>query len=86
VEEIEYEFDDGVLYYRRTIGGEQGSQALLSADGEVQVQTFVVTRQMAQDDLGVWYTKSLTVRLTLRSGNDSLSVTGSVCPRRNMDY
>ena len=86
VEEIEYEFDDGVLYYRRTIGGEQSSQALLPADGEVHVQTFVVTRQMAQDDLGVWYTKSLTVRLTLRSGNDSLSVTGSVCPRRNMDY
>jgi len=86
VEEIEYEFVDGALHYRRTIAGEQASQTLLPAGDDVQVQDFVVTRQMAQDHLGVWYTQSLTVSLTLTCGNDSLSVTGSVCPRRNMTY
>ena len=37
---IEYEFVDGVLYYRQTINGEQTSQELISSDDAARVISF----------------------------------------------
>lgn len=86
VTEMEYELNGGVLYYRRVVMGTQESQAFISSDENVQVESFSVTRETDVDGEGVTYTTSLTVQLVLRSGANRFSLTASACPRRNQEY
>ncbi len=86
VTEIEYELNGGVLYYRRVVMGTEESQAFISSDENVQVESFNVTRETDVDGEGVTYTTSLTVQLILRSGANIFPLTASACPRRNQEY
>ncbi len=83
---IEYELVGGALYCRRTVSGTQTSEPLIASDEEVQVTDFFIDPDIGLDGEGIEYTKSVTVRLDLESGGNSLSVTASACPRRNLTY
>ena len=85
VTEIEYELDDGVLYYRRTVGGVATSYPLVG-DDSVRVEAFTVDRQTAVDDEGMPYTVSVKIQLTLAAGENRFTGTASACPRRNQAY
>lgn len=82
---LEYELVDGVLYYRRTIGGKETSHVLVG-NGEVQVEGFEVTCETVQDGEDPAYTRTVQVELTLRSGVNRRTFTASACPRRNLTY
>ncbi len=87
--EIEYELLDGVLYCRRTVNGTQTSEPLIASDEDVRVTGFSIsdeTGTIVIDDVEVVYTKSVTARMDLESGGNTLSVTASACPRRNLEY
>ena len=84
--EIEYELNGGVLYCRRTVSGVQTSESLIASDEEVQVTGFSIVRETGIDGEGLTYTKSVTTRMDLESGGNTLSVTASACPRRNLAY
>lgn len=86
VTEIEYELDGGTLYYRRTVSGQEVTQAFISSDEDVQIEQFAVSSETDVDGEGITYTKSLTVKMTLRSGDNRFSLTASACPRRNRTY
>jgi prepilin-type N-terminal cleavage/methylation domain-containing protein len=85
VTEIEYELTGGSLYYRRTVGGTTDTYEVLSADGDVAVDAFTVSREeVLRDELMV--TRSVTVVLELHCGDNPFSLTASACPRRNLDF
>jgi hypothetical protein len=86
ITQVEYELADGVLYYRRTVSGSTSSYTLISSSDAVQVDTFTVSRETAVDGEGMTYTRSVTARLAMRSGNNVFPVTASACPRRNLPY
>ena len=83
---IEYEFVDGVLYYRQTINGEQTSQELISSDDVARVVSFTVSRETAIGEDDLIYTRSVTATLKLQAGDNQFTITASACPRRNMNY
>ena len=83
---IEYEFVDGVLYYRQTINGEQTSQELISSDDAARVVSFTVSRETAIGEDDLIYTRSVTATLKLQAGDNQFTITASACPRRNMNY
>ncbi len=87
MDQIQYEFADGVLYYRRTVSGSQESFVLIgSADENVTVGSFLVLSEIGLDWQGVSCTKSVTVTLGLTSGSNTLTVTASASPRRNQTF
>ena len=86
ITQVEYELTEGVLHYRRTIGASESSYTLISSTDGVQVDDFTVSRETAVDGEGMTYTRSVTARLTLRSGSNVFPVTASACPRRNLPY
>ncbi len=86
VTEIEYELADGVLYCHRTVSTTQTSHILIASNGDVQVTGFTITSETGIDGEEVEYTKSVTAKLDLKSGDSTFSVTASACPRRNMQY
>jgi type II secretory pathway pseudopilin PulG len=86
VSEIVYELINGTLYRRQTVSGVTSSSELISAGGQVQVTSLNLSKVNGVDGHGVSYTKSVTVKLTLRVDNSTLPVTASASLRRNMDY
>lgn len=86
VTEMEYQLDGGVLYYRRVVMGTQESQAFISSDENVQVESFSVFGETEEDEEEIVYTTYVTVELVLRSGSNRFALTASACPRRNQEY
>jgi len=86
---IQYHYDaeQGVLYYRPTIGGETNSYALMGGSGaEVQPVSCYFSYQLGQDYQGTECTKSVTVSLEIQAGANRRTVTASASPRRNQIY
>jgi len=83
--QIEYELDQGTLYYRRTVSGTETSYPLVEPTGEVRVGSFQVSWVTATDGEGVQYTRSVTVKLTLTdaAGRNSIPTTVTASLRRN---
>ena len=86
LQQVQYEFTGGTLYYRRTANGNTTSHVLLGPGDEAVVTTFHVLREVGLDWQGVPCTKSVTVRLELHADNAPLAMTVSACPRRNQDF
>ena len=86
LEQIQYDYAEGALYYRRTINGATASYVLLGAGDEVTVSSFAVLREVGLDWQGTPCTKSITVRLSLLVKNETFAVTASASPRRNQLY
>ena len=86
IDQIEYELSGGVLSYRTTVDGNTTSQAVVSAGQSVEIVAFTVTRQTAVDGEGVTYTVSVTAQLTLQCGKETMPITASACPRRNLTF
>ncbi len=83
VEEIEYDLENGALYYRQTIGGITNSTLILDSTGDVELVGLTVARETGMEGQ-VSYTKRVTVQFVVRAGGNVLDVTASVCPRRNL--
>jgi len=82
LEEIQYELSGETLYYRQTIDSLTNSYVLLGGDGDVQVTSFSILREIDEDE----NTLSVTVRLVLLVGGEELSVTATSAVRRNQTY
>jgi len=85
LDEIEYEYVDDVLYYRRTTGGQTASQTLLG-DGDITLDVFAVQSTTGQDWQGLTCTKSVTIRMQFTADNQTFTMTVSAAPRRNQTY
>ena len=85
VDEVQYFYNGGVLYYRRTIGGNTTTQALVG-DGDVTLNVFSLQKQTGLDWEGVSCVKSVTVRIELRADGRPFTMTASAAPRRNLLY
>ena len=80
--QIRYDYYDGVLYYHRTVSGEETSYVLLGGDDDdAAVNAFNVIREIDQAGL----TLSVTVRLDLAVDNQPFAVTASSTVRRNQE-
>jgi len=87
VDQIEYAASSGVLYYRRTSGGETIEYPLIGGtDDQVSVASFCVSSETGQDWQGLTCTKSVTVVMELTAGNNRYRITASAAPRRNQTY
>lgn len=83
LEQIQYEYTGGLLYYRRTVSGVQTSHVLLG-DGadDVAISAFSIVRE----DSGEGIPLSVKVRLVLTEGAASFAVTASTAIRRNQEF
>ena len=86
LQQVQYDFTGGTLYYRRTVNGNTTSHVLLGAGDDATVTTFFVLREIGQDWKGFPCTKSITIRMEIQADNATFSVTVTACPRRNQDY
>lgn len=86
VQLIQYEFDGGTLYYRRTVNGTTTSYVLLGGNDDVTVSSFNVDREVGVDWQGNNCTKSITLQVTFVVDDRTLSLTASADPRRNQIY
>jgi len=84
-DELEYEYVDGALYYRRTISGQTTSQTLLG-DGDISLDVFAVQSTTGEDWQGLTCTKNVTIRMQFSADNQTFTMTVSASPRRNQTY
>ncbi len=86
VTQIQYAFEGGTLYYRRTTGSGMTESVLVAGDENVHLTTFYVIRETGLDWQGLSCTKSLTIRMGFTSGGETFWITASASPRRNQLY
>ncbi len=84
--QIQYDYVEGTLYYRRTVSGQTTSHVLLGPDDEITINAFTIIREIGIDWQGTSCTKSITVRLGLTVANQNFALTASAAPRRNQLY
>ena len=83
LEQIQYQYTGGLLYYRRTVNGVQTTHVLLG-DGadDIVISAFSIVRE----DSGEGVPLSVKARLVLTKGTASFAVTASAAIRRNQEY
>ena len=83
LEQIQYEYTDGQLHYRRTVSGQQTDQVLIG-DGsdDIAISDFSVLREDNPQGTPV----SVRVRLVLARDNESFALTASAVIRRNQKF
>ncbi len=83
LEQIQYEYIDGKLHYRRTVNGVQ-SDDILTGDGadEIVISTFSIVREENSEQVPL----SVKVRLVLDRGPARFAVTASAAIRKNQEY
>ena len=87
IQQIEYEFDEDLVFsYRQTIGGHTTSHVLLDKHTDEVSLTYLVIQSETETVDGITYTKTVTVTMKLRSGNQDITIRASASPRRNQSY
>ena len=83
LEQIQYEYTDGRLYYRRTVNGVRSDHVLLG-DGadQIVISAFSIVREDNAQGIPV----SVKVRLVLNRDGANFAVTASAAIRRNREY
>lgn len=83
LQQIQYEYIGGVLYYRRTVNSVQSTHVLIGdrADGIV-ISAFSIVREDSAEGVPL----SVKARLVLAKGTASFAVTASAAIRRNQEY
>ena len=84
--QIQYEFLNGVLNYKRTVNGQVTSYPLLDSTDTVTLNSFTTTLISGKDSNNQNCTVSATAKLTFSVGSNSMSLTVSAAPRRNQIY
>jgi prepilin-type N-terminal cleavage/methylation domain-containing protein len=83
---IEYIYNGGKLYYRKTTNGELVTMILLGApDDRVTVSSFNVSRTSGQMN-GYSVAKLVKARITFTIEGEPMVLTTSAAPRRNQEY
>lgn len=86
LQQIQYDYVGGTVWYRKTVNGATTSYPVLTGTDTVAVVLLSVTGQAGKDYNNVNCTKAVTLRLDLKSKNQTLSLTASGSPRRNQVY
>ena len=86
LQQIQYEYINGELYYRRTVNGVASSYLLLTNNEEVTINEFSILQEIGQDWQGETCTKSITARIIFTVDNKTFPVTATSAPRRNQLY
>ena len=86
ISEIQYELSDGQLLYRVVQGATSEAHVLIDSSSDVRVDAFTVQFETGENWEGVECTKSVTVRLVVTNGKDTVPLTASAAPRRNQLY
>ena len=83
LQQIQYEYTNGELHYRRTVSGVQ-SDDILTGDGadEIVISAFSIVREDSDEEVPL----SVKVRLVLARGTASFAVTASAAIRRTQEY
>jgi len=82
LEQIQYEYINGQLHYRRTVYGQQSDQVLIGDGDEITINEFSVLREDDPEGVPV----SVKVRLVLTLDNESFHLTASAVIRQNQEY
>ena len=84
VQQIQYDFVSGALYYRRTTAAGTTSYPMLA--GNVGLTSFVVSQDTGLDWQGLSCITELSIRMGVCVDRQVLSISGSAAPRRNQLY
>jgi len=84
IDQIEYYYTNGILYYKQTVGTETTVEPIVG-DREVKLTAFTLNAQMGTNQEGLSCTARVKARLTFTVGDETLSMTASSAPRRNLD-
>lgn len=80
---IEYEFQSGSLFYRRTVNGATTASTLIDSTDTVKLLAFTPAAVAGKDASGNNCNVEISVQLTFSTGGQTFSVSGSAAPRRN---
>ncbi len=83
--QIRYAYENGILRCYRTVNGSTTSSAILG-DGEIDLTTFVVSREWGTDAYGDSCVVRVTIRLEFSVDGKSLAMTASAAPRRKQSW
>ena len=89
---VEYEFLNGSLYYRQTLGATVNTYTLIGpADGVTITHFTVIAHQIDANKNGSYadaadYTAEVIAEMTLQIDGNAFAVTASTNPRRELDW
>ncbi len=85
-QQIQYEFTGGTLYYRRTVGGVTTSSVLLGPSGNVSISSLAISTTAGTDWKKLPCITDISLRLTVKVGGETMTVSSSAAPRRNQSW
>lgn len=83
--QVRYAYENDVLNCYRTVNGNTTSSVMLG-DGEIDLTTFVVSREWGTDAYGDSCIVRATIRLEFSVEGKTLAMTASAAPRRNQTW
>lgn len=82
-QQVQYEYTGGLLYYRRTVNSVTTSSVLLGSNNSVGISSFTINTTTGTDWQNIACIKDVSLKLVLKVGIETMTVTASASPRRN---